>query len=400
LGLKILQLSKKPPYPLRDGESIAISYLSKALTELGCEMSLLTMATPKHQVELEKLIDNCKQYKDIHVVQVDNSVKVFDAFVNLFKIESYHVSRFISQLYADKLADILQSNSFDIIQLETLYLTAYIPVIRKYSSAKICMRSHNVEHEIWERMADNSNNPVKKFYLNYLAKRLKEYEIDNLNEYDFLISVSERDLQKHIELGYKNEAIISPIGINLARYKKENTKNLLTEICFIGALDWMPNVEGLSWFLEKVWPVLHSRNPKLKFHIAGRNVTSEIKNLASQNVVIHGEVVSAIEYMNGYEIMVVPLLSGSGTRVKILEGMSLGKAIVTTSIGKEGIMAIDKEHLLVADTPIEFISAIEALLLDEYMRINICKNAEEFIKSNYDYLSNAESLLNNYRMLV
>jgi glycosyltransferase involved in cell wall biosynthesis len=104
--------------------------------------------------------------------------------------------------------------------------------------------------------------------------------------------------------------------------------------------------------------------------------------------------------MNGYEIMVVPLLAGSGTRVKILEGMSLGKAIVTTSIGKEGIMAIDKEHLLVADTPIEFISAIEALLLDEYMRINICKNAEEFIKSNYDYISNAESLLNNYRMLV
>lgn len=400
MGLKILQLTKKPPFPLKDGESIAISYLSRALAELGCEISLLTMVTTKHPVRKDEIIKNCPHFKDIQIVNVDNKVNFLDAFINLFNADSYHITRFISIEYENKLIKILESQVFDIIQLETLYLTPYIHIIRRFSSAKICMRSHNVEHEIWERMADNSRNIFKKIYLSHLAKKLKDYEIKNINEYDFLISVSDRDLKKHIELGYKNDSFTSPIGINLSKYKKQSHLRLLSDICFIGSLDWMPNIEGLIWFMENVWPMLSTRNPELKFHIAGRNISSEVKSFASQNVIIHGEVNSAIEFINSFQIMIVPLLSGSGTRVKILEGMSLGKSIVTTTIGKEGINAVDKKHLLVADSPLDFISAIECLLMDEYLRISIGTNAEKFVKSNYDYLSNAERLLNNYKSLV
>lgn len=400
VGLKILQLAKKPPFPLKDGESIAISYLSKALSELGCEISLLAMVTTKHPVSKQIIVENCHHYKDIQIVEIDNRINFRDAIINLFKSESYHISRFLSSEYEKVLSRILQVNVYDIIQLETLYLTPYIPLIRKYSSAKICMRSHNVEHEIWERMAGNSKNFMKRIYLTHLAKKLKDYEIKNINEYDFLISVSERDLKKFKELGFKNEAVNSPIGIQLSNYKKQSHLNLLYDICFIGSLDWMPNIEGLLWFMAKVWPFLSTRNPELKFHIAGRNIGSEIKALASENVIIHGEVNNAVEFMNSYQIMIVPLLSGSGTRVKILEGMSLGKSIVTTSIGVEGIDATDKKHLFVADTPIEFISCIESLLTDENLRFSIGSNAEKFVKSNYDYLANAETLLNNYKMLI
>lgn len=400
MSLKILQLSKKPPFPLKDGESIAISYLSKALAELGCEMTLLTMATSKHPVSKEDIVGQCTQYKEIRIVEVDTQIKIWDAILNLFKNESYHISRFISNRYKKELKQLLQEEEFDILQLETLYLAPYLPTIRKYSNAKICMRSHNIEHEIWERIAQNNRNPIKKLYLKYLARKLKKYEIKNLNKYDLLISVSERDLKKLRALGYKKEGFTSPIGINLSRYDASESKNTLCDICFIGALDWMPNVEGLMWFFEKVWPTLSLRNPGLKFHIAGRNIGSNIKAFASDNVIIHGEVNNAINFINTYEVMIVPLFSGSGTRVKILEGMSLGKTIVTTSIGKEGIEVQHGKHLLVADTPIDFISHIETLLGDDNFRNNLSRNAKIFVQEHYDHLDNAQSLLENYQLLV
>jgi hypothetical protein len=233
--MRILQLCKKFPFPLKDGESIAVTYLSNALHEQGCEITLLSMNTTKHYTDISQLPEEFNHYKEIHVTSLDNSLSVIDAFKNLFSKDSYHVSRFVSEEFAEKLVYLLKNNTYDIVQLETLYLAPYIETIKKHSSALVTMRAHNVEYEIWERITANTRFLPKKWYLRYLTSKLKRFELTHLNDYDYLIAVSERDLKKFKNLGYKNGAIASPIGLNLNAYYQAKSPVITQDLCFIGA---------------------------------------------------------------------------------------------------------------------------------------------------------------------
>jgi glycosyltransferase involved in cell wall biosynthesis len=131
-------------------------------------------------------------------------------------------------------------------------------------------------------------------------------------------------------------------------------------LSFIGSLDWMPNQEGLRWFLDQVWtPLLAPRFPELSFHIAGRTAPAWIRELNMERVVFHGEVPSAPDFINQHSIMAVPLLSGGGMRAKILEGMAVGKVVLSTTLGMEGIDARDRQECLLADTPEAWLQAIQ-----------------------------------------
>lgn len=395
--MKILQLCKKFPYPLKDGESIAVKSLSKPFHELGCEVTLLAMNTHKHFCQLDQLPENFNHYQEIHTVELDNRVKPLDAFFNLFCQDSYHISRFESDAFRHKLITLLQTQEFDIIQLETVYLAPYIPVIRQFSDAIIAMRAHNVEHEIWERITNNTRFLPKKWYLRHLTKKLKRYEIEQFPKYDLLVAISERDLAAYRKLGYKGNAIVTPIGINSGDYKAD-LRSLKNEpsIGFIGSLDWMPNQEGLQWFLDNVWSKLHHRFPKLKFHIAGRNTPDWMQRLQIPNVIVHGEVPDAAAFINNHPLMVVPLLSGSGMRVKILEGMALGRVVLTTSLGLEGIHARHQKEVLVADTPEAFVKVVSRCLGNQMLTRQISQRAKAFVLQNYDNREIAINLLQTY----
>src|SRR5690349_5417127 len=178
--MRILQLCNKFPYPLKDGAAIASTYLAKAYAELGNEVTLLSMNTSKHWFDTASLPKDFDHYTDIQTVFVDNRIRPLSAFFNLFSEKSYHVERFEVAAYSRKLKEMLLKEQYDFVQLESLYLAPYIPVIRECApQAKVVLRAHNVEHEIWERVAENSN-PLKKWYLNRITPRLKEYEATRL----------------------------------------------------------------------------------------------------------------------------------------------------------------------------------------------------------------------------
>jgi glycosyltransferase involved in cell wall biosynthesis len=396
--MKILQLCKKFPYPLKDGESIAVTYLSKAMSEQGCEITLLAMNTTKHYTEISELPDDFNHYKEIHTTNLDNSLNPIDAFRNLFSKESYHISRFVCESYKKKLIELLQTEQFDVVQLETLYLTPYIDTIKEYSNAIVTMRAHNVEFEIWDRISNNTSLLPKKWYLQYLTRKLKKYELEHLNDYDYLISVSERDLKEFKKHGYKNGAMASPIGLDINKYKSTDQSD--SGICFIGALDWIPNLEGLEWFLDNVWPTLSQKMPDLKFHIAGRNTPEKLLNLNIPNVIVYGEVPDAVKFIDKYPVMIVPLFSGSGMRVKILEGMALSKIVISTTLGKEGINARDNKEIMIADTIEQFIEKIEKGIYLADNGNEIGHNAYKFLLEYYDHTNLAKQLIAKYEHLV
>lgn len=397
--MKILQLCKKFPYPLKDGESIAVTYLSNALHNLGCEITLLSMNTTKHYVDIETLPEDYNHYRAIHVTDLDNTLHWYAALKNLFSSESYHISRFVCEDFKYKLIELLKEESFDVVQLETLYLAPYIDIIKEHSDALVTMRAHNVEYEIWDRITNNTKFLPKKWYLSYLTAKLKRYELDNLNTYDYLVAVSERDLKKFKNLGYKNGAMASPIGLDLKNYVLTSPATSTNDLSFIGALDWMPNMEGLMWFLDNVWPTLTQKFPDLKFHVAGRNTPEWLLAKNFLNVVIHGEVNNAVKFMNDYTMMVVPLFSGSGMRVKILEGMALGRVVITTTLGKEGIHAEDNKQLLIADDADAFVAKIAQVLEHRTSVTNIGSAAKQFVTDYFDHDVNANKLLDTYKAL-
>ena len=270
--MKILQLCKKFPHPTIDGETIAIVNLSKALVEKGCEVDLLAMNTSRHFADLSKVNGTLEHYTLVESVSVDNKIRPLAAMTNLIKKRSYHISRFESPDFASKLKDLLSRKTYDVIQLETLYLTPYIPIIRRYSNAAISMRAHNIEHEIWERISENTRSFPKKWYLGLLSRQLKDFEIEHLNEYDLLIAITERDLKRFKELGYRNGMVATPVGIDLNRYRSimpQETDHF--RLSFIGSLDWMPNQDGLTWFLQNVWPAYAGMDEVISLHVAGRN---------------------------------------------------------------------------------------------------------------------------------
>ena len=387
---------------MKDGESLAIFHLSKALDRLGCSVSMLAMNTTKHPYRESTFPEAFAHYENIYTVPVDNQIKWLPALVNLFSSNSYHISRYISSDFESKLIQVLENQEFDWIQLETLYLAPYIPVIRKYSKARVVMRAHNVEHEIWERVVQHMRWPSpKRWYLRHLTKKLKTYEVGQLNKYDLLLPITQRDGHRFKALGHKGNSLVLPIGLDLGDYSPDPSScHRPVSMAFIGSMDWVPNLEGIEWFLKKVWGPLSRRFPNLKLHIAGRNTPEWLQNLNTANIHVHGEVPDAPAFLNEHSVLLVPLLSGSGMRAKILEGMALGKVVLTTTMGLEGIEAKDRKEVLVADTPQEFIQALDYCFQNNGALEEMGQRALQLIGNEYDNQKVARKLVEACEKMV
>ena len=396
--MNILQLCNKLPYPEKDGGAIAIASLSNSLLEAGCKVKMLAMNTSRHYVNVDLISKEFRDKTSLEAVDVNTDIRASAALWALLTGKSYNIWRFISNGFKEKLAAILKEDKYDIVQLEGLYLTPYIHYIRSHSKAKIVLRAHNVEWIIWEKLAGEASG-IKKLYLNSLAKSLKAYEARAINKCDAVTVFTQVDKKQLIEMGCKVPVEVFPFGIDLSKYQPA-ASNHISSLFFIGALDWMPNLQGLEWFLNKVWSKVHASFPKVEFNVAGRNMPTRLLNASHPNVRFHGEVENALNFMNGQGIMVSPLFAGSGIRVKIIEGMALGKAIVATSLAAQGIECKPGKDILIANSPEESYEAIKHCLESSEFIANISGSARAFVESSYNIKTITTNLLRFYTELI
>ena len=386
--LKILQLCKKFPWPVKDGETLAVQALASALAGEGAEISLLAMNTARHYYQQGKqgvFPEEMAYYQEIRTVPVDNRISPIGALLNLFSHDSYHIARFRSAAFESALREYLCSQAFDVCILETLYLAPYIPIIRQYSTAKIVMRAHNAEHEIWERIADNLDPGPKRLYLQYLTRKLARYESGMLAHYDLLAAITLRDLEKFQSMGFTGKGIVLPAGLNLDQYPfSGRLPEGPLSLGFIGSLDWAPNIEGLRRFLKESWPLAHTHFPSLTLEIAGRNAPEWLKTLQVPGVHIAGEVDDAKAFIRKHHLMIAPLYAGGGIRVKILEAMALGTVTLNTTLALEGIPAADRQEALIADTPEAFLQQLQFALQYPEMLTAIAARARRLIENEFD----------------
>ncbi|HNX56440.1 MAG TPA: glycosyltransferase family 4 protein [Prolixibacteraceae bacterium] len=388
----------KVPWPPKDGGAIACLNMTKGFSMLGHEVTVLSMNTSKHHVRLKDMPVGLRSIADFRFVEVPAYINWIEAAFNLmFSRLPYNAQRFISDDFTQELAKLLNEKTFDVVQLEGLYLCPYIPVIRKYSQARIAYRAHNIEYEIWERTAILSEG-LRAKYLKNLSKRIKRFEESYLNSYDLLVPITDRDGQILDKLGNSKPKHTSQTGIDFASLVPTAKKLEFPSLFHIGALDWAPNQEGLIWFFDNCWTKIREKCPNVKFYLAGRNAPDWFeRRIKRAGVEYLGEINDAYDFINSKAIMVVPLFSGSGMRIKIIEGMSLGKPIVTTDIGTEGIPTTNSENILIANDAEQFVDAVVKLVNDRELAGNIGKNAIGFIQEKFDNLSQAEALIEFYK---
>jgi glycosyltransferase involved in cell wall biosynthesis len=357
----------------------------QGLIRAGHQVKVLAINTNKYYVDPEDIPEDYKSKTSLEMVYTNISIKPIEAFINLFTSKSYHVQRFITQEVKNKLIRILTKERFDIIHIETLYITPYIDLIRKYSDAKIVLRAHNIEHLIWQRIAYNCRNPLKKAYLKHLYTTLREYELSVLGKYDGIAAITYKDADFFRAAGATGPVIDVPFGINTGDYVlSPEIKPDIPSLFHIGSMNWIPNQEGIKWFLDKVWPGIHTEFPELKFYIAGRMMPSWLVNSKYPNVIVIGEVENAFTFIQSKWIMIVPLLSGSGIRIKIIEAMTAEKAVISTSIGAEGINYTIGKNILIADTPDGITDAVRKCMNDKEFCEKTGKNARVLIEKEYD----------------
>ena len=398
--MRVLQICHKPPLPSIDGGCIAINNISRGLIKELKSIKVLTINTLKHPFDLKHYDQNYLEKSKIESTFVDTKLNIVDAFSNLVTYDSYNISRFFSPDFNELIIKTLKSESFDIILLESLFTTPYIETLKTYSSAKIILRSHNLEYIIWKRLSKESTNPAKKIYLKLLSSQLKQYELDIFNKIDGIATISEEDKRKYNELNCPVKIETIPFGIETQKYKVSRNENKALKFFHIGAMDWKPNLEAVSWLLNEIWPRIQKQIPNAELHLAGKNMPDWLFKNSKHNIFNHKEVKDSSKFIIENDIMIVPLLSAGGIRVKIIEGMAYGKAIISTQIGAEGINYKSGENIIIANDPEDFSEKVKRISSKELDYIKIGQKAREHVTNNYDQQIISKKLISFFESIL
>jgi polysaccharide biosynthesis protein PslH len=360
MPLKILMLTHRVPYPLNDGGAMGVHYFLEGFINAGAQVGLLSLNTQKHFVDTSTLNGVFQKLLFLKTVAINTNINAISAFLNLFTTQSYHIARFKSKAFDEALIKILAANTFDYIYVDNIYLGHYLNTIAAYTRGKIIIRVHNIEHLIWQNLANNETRFFKKKYLQFLANRLKKQEIEYVNQAHLLFTINKNDAITLKNIKVSTPQYLLPFGISCNSNTILLAPTVSNSICFLASMDWLPNQEALDWFLKNVWPLLQNEN--IQLHVAGKNMPQKYLNIQKEKITIHGQIADATAFLNTYNIVIVPLQSGAGIRVKILEAMALGKNIVSTTIGASGIDYTDNKNIFIADDAMAFANTIKKVM--------------------------------------
>jgi glycosyltransferase involved in cell wall biosynthesis len=397
--LKILILSHRVPFPQNGGYPIVVYNTIKGLVDLGHEVSLVALNARKNHQEIpeDAILDQIKY----RAFNIDINVSVLEVALNLFSKTSFNIDKYFDPEFERLLIREVRLNNYDIIQFDGLMVSLYINAVRKNCKSKIVYRAHNIEHQVWMRLAEQKSDPFKKSYLKMHARRIKNYELEQLNKVDAIAVFTAQDKATLVDYGTRIPIEILPVGINMAQYKPDYSKTEVPSLFFLGSLDWLPNREGIEWFLDNFHKDLVDGELRVKFYVAGNDIPEIFDDYEVMGkIFIQGEVDNALEFVNSKSIMIVPLLSSGGMRVKIVEGMAMEKCIISTSLGAEGLNFTNGENILIANDADEFYEAIKRCITDEEYCRYIGNNARKLIEQQHDISVATNKLVDLYQRLL
>ncbi len=279
----------------------------------------------------------------------------------------YALDKYQSVKLAARIREMDASGMFDLLVCD--FLTPALWFSAERGRTPRVVFQHNVEALIWKRMAENEKRPLVRHYLRLQHARMEQWERKLCQRFDGVITVSPEDSRISRErYGLTNVLGDVPAGVDVEFFASVRTTPAADAVIgFLGSMDWLPNIEGIRWFVEQSLPMVRKTLPGVKLLVIGRNPPEALKRLAQSDPLIEftGTVDDVRPHVARCRIMIVPLLTGGGTRIKLLEIMAAGRAVVSTTVGAEGLGLQHERHLLLADTAEAFAASVQKLLQDE-----------------------------------
>jgi sugar transferase (PEP-CTERM/EpsH1 system associated) len=405
----VLQLAPRVCWPLDTGAKLRNYHLGRVLSE-HAQVSLLAFV---HDGEPFAIPGNF--YKRVLTVRREPGYTFTKLLRGVVGRTPLPLLNYTTDSMSQALEGLLAQSDFDIVQVESIHLMGYLPMIRAAQRRPLIICDwHNIESELMSRYREREGNLLRRAYAQRTARLMRNFEQRALDEFDAQITVSERDAERLRKLNSKARIFVIENGVDAPHYSDEQleqahavprtkqvTRDSPNRIVFVGSMNYHANVDGVVSFSREVWPRLRQRRPDLTFTIVGRDPSPEVRELESApGLEVTGTVEDVRPYYREAIAAIVPLKVGGGSRLKILEAMAAGVPVISTTLGAEGLEVTHDENILIADTNEEMIEAIMRLLERPEDRKQLGGVGRTLVSNRYDWTTVGTNLFKTYQQLL
>ncbi len=379
--MNILIVATNIPSPTW-GASSRNYYLLKALANKH-RVSLLALSTQTEKSEMNDFSLLKGLVSMAQIVPLKPSKKRWQQLIDLLSRKSYVMNSHTLIEIQSAIDELCAQNDYDLILFETVLIANY----RLPRTVKKVIDQHNIEYELHRRTFKHETARLRKWYSWLESSHLKPIELGLCRKADLVLVTSEREQQKLHALLPEAQIEVVPNGVNIQQFNGvEEVEEVPNRIIFTGTMDYYPNIDAVLYFAQQCWPLIQEQVPDATWQIVGKNPSAEIQSLAlTPGITVTGTVADVSPYLASAAVAIAPLHIGSGTRLKILEALAMRKAVVTTSVGCEGLAVEGVKHLLIADRPEKFAQAVIQLLKDPELRTKLGNAGRALVEAKYSW---------------
>jgi len=393
--MRILWLNAGLLLPLDKGGKLRTWHLMRHLAQRH-DITYLSFSDPSAtDADREGMREVCS---DLHIIPRTDPPKgsasfYLDAARRLFDRLPYAAGKYRSRAYADRLSSLLATRHFDVIVCDFLVPAVNMPATLPCPAVVF---THNVESEIWRRHFERQTNPIGRALYRQQWHRMLRFEAETLSRFDLVLAVSDTDqetFQRLYPSALRGPMFTVATGVDTSYFAPRLDAGDPRHLVFTGSMDWIPNEDAMKHFCQSVLPLIRADEPDVTLSIVGRAPTPAVQRLAEiPGVEVTGRVDDVRDHVGRAGIYVVPIRIGGGTRLKIFEAMGMARAVVSTTVGAEGLPVTDGRDVLIADRPEAFATAVVSLIRDSARRVQLERAARDLVVARYDWSAVAGQL--------
>lgn len=383
--MRVLLISNTFPYPPNSGFPLRVyNLLYRIAREHEVWLASFT-AGHENPADIEHMREICREVVTVPFSRQGALSNPLQAARFLFKGIPPTLRAYESQQFVEKILDLISRVDFDVVQIEDSHMSFYLDHLPAAVRAKTFLTFHDINFHKHEKMSEVEPKRTRKLRTWLHGRMMRNWEPFQAQRFGHCITMSQSDKELLLAVNPGLKITVLPNGVDTRRYAPLPFPVNTNRLIFVGNMAYRPNIDAVTWFCRDIYPIIKAEYPKIEFWIVGKDPAPEVTSLATNGVRVTGQVDNLIPYYKDAIMCVVPLRAGGGTRLKILEAMALGRPVVATTIGCEGIDARNGEHLFIADTPERFANCTLELLRDKQQWLEMTRRARALAVERYDW---------------
>jgi sugar transferase (PEP-CTERM/EpsH1 system associated) len=381
--MKILILDEEFPYPLNTGKRIRSFNLTKRIAA-GHEVYYLAYGKPDSAELKEFEKNNIKPIVVPHQIPKKSGILFyFRLLKNLFSEYPYIVTSHYSDIFQRTFEKAISQIGPDLIICEW---SPYSIFIKNITQIKKMVVAHNIESRIWQRYYENETQFLKKWYIKKQWEKVERFERTAFEWADGATAVSSIEASEIQAMNPKMHVQVVDNGVDLEYFKPSLSKTESKELIFVGSMNWRPNQDAIQYFVHDIFPLVKKKDPNISATFVGQNPPPHIEKLNQiSGIKIIGRVEDIRPYVHKAGVYIVPLRIGGGTRLKILEAFAMGKTVISTPVGAEGLDISDGKNILIAETPENFAEKILLPINDKHLNTQLGLAGRKLVEEQYGW---------------